>query len=84
MSSSCFNHFYLMIIGFDISTSIIGISCIDKEGRIVFCDHCDLRKHQGLFAKADVFKKFLDDHRYLQAVVREAWIEQPFTFLEIF
>jgi hypothetical protein len=69
-----------MILGFDISTSIIGISCIDSRDQIIFCEHCDLRKHKDLFEKIDVFKKFLEDIRFLQAVVREVWIEQPFMF----
>ena len=69
-----------MFLGFDISTSIIGITCVDKHGEIIFCEHCDLRKHKTLFEKIDVFRKFLADIRYLQTVVREIWIEEPFVF----
>ena len=69
-----------MFLGFDISTSIIGVTCVDKRGEIIFCEHCDLRKHKTLFEKIDVFRKFLADIRYLQTVVREIWIEEPFVF----
>lgn len=69
-----------MFLGFDISTSIVGVTCVDKHGEIIFCEHCDLRKHKSLFEKIDVFRKFLADIRYLQTVVREIWIEEPFVF----
>ena len=69
-----------MFLGFDISTSIVGVTCFDKHGEIIFCEHCDLRKHKTLFEKIDVFRKFLADIRYLQTVVREIWIEEPFVF----
>jgi len=69
-----------MFLGFDISTAIVGISCVDKNGDILFCKHCDLRKEKGLFAKVDCLKKYLADIRYLQSIVREVWIEEPFTF----
>lgn len=69
-----------MFLGFDISTSIIGVSCIDKRGEIIFCEHCDLRKCNGLFEKIDAFRQFLDNIRFLQSIVREVWIEEPFVF----
>jgi|TARA_Y100000034_G_C6858437_1_gene390397 hypothetical protein len=69
-----------VFLGFDISTSIVGVTCVDKHGEIIFCEHCDLRKHKSLFEKIDVFRKFLADIRYLQTVVREIWIEEPFVF----
>ena len=50
-----------MFIGFDISTSIIGVTCINKDGTIIFCDHCDLRKKSGLFEKAAALKEFLEN-----------------------
>ena len=69
-----------MFLGFDISTSIIGVSCISSYGEIIFCEHCDLRKEKGLFAKIDRFREFLENIRFLQAAVREIWIEEPFVF----
>ena len=69
-----------MFLGFDISTSIIGVSCVDSYGDIIFCEHCDLRREKTLFGKIDVFRNFLKNIRYLQTVVREVWIEEPFVF----
>ena len=69
-----------MFLGFDISTSIIGVSCISAHGEIIFCEHCDLRKEKGLFAKIDKFREFLGNARFLQVAVREIWIEEPFVF----
>jgi len=69
-----------VFLGFDISTSIIGVSCVDKHGQLIFCEHCDLRKEKNLFAKIDAFRVFLGNARFLQTVVREIWIEEPFTF----
>ena len=45
-----------MFLGLDISTSIVGVTCINKSGDIIFCDHCDLRKSKGLFEKAKVLQ----------------------------
>ena len=69
-----------MFLGFDISTSIIGVSCVSAHGEIIFCEHCDLRKEKGLFVKIDRFREFLQNARFLQAAVREIWIEEPFVF----
>ena len=68
-----------MILGIDISTSITGFAIVG-EGQIVYYDSIDLRKHKNVFEKVDHFRKFLSDTRFLQAVVREVWIEQPFMF----
>ena len=71
-----------MFLGFDISTSIIGVSCISSRGEIIFCEHCDLRKEKGLFAKIDKFREFLGSIRFLSAIVREVWVEEPFLFFK--
>ena len=71
-----------MFLGFDISTSIIGVSCISSRGEIIFCEHCDLRKKVGLFEKIDAFREFLNHIRFLQAVVQEVWIEEPFLYFK--
>jgi len=69
-----------MFLGFDISTSIIGVSCISKHGEIIFCEHCDLRKNKGLFEKIETLREFLADVRFLQVAAQEIWIEEPFVF----
>jgi len=71
-----------MFLGLDISTSIVGVTCINKNGDIILCDHCDLRKKKGLFEKAETLKKFLIARKHPPLVVQEIWIEQPFTFFK--
>lgn len=65
-----------MFLGLDISTSIVGVSVVDKSGAILLCDHIDLRKTKSFFEKAKIVKQYFEDHRYLQTVIREVWVEQ--------
>jgi len=71
-----------MFLGLDISTSIIGVSCVDGNGEIIFCEHCDLRRRHCLFDKVELFREFLKDIKHLQTVVREVWVEEPFIFFK--
>jgi hypothetical protein len=48
-----------MIYGWDISTSIIGVSCFDDFGTFNWAHHLELKDYDGLLAKADAFKKLL-------------------------
>jgi hypothetical protein len=48
-----------MIYGWDISTSIVGLSVFKGDGSYVTSYHCDLRKVDGQLAKADAFEKWL-------------------------
>ena len=41
-----------MILGLDISTSITGITILDKEGEIIYNDALDTRKYKSMFEKA--------------------------------
>ena len=41
-----------MILGLDISTSITGITILDKEGEILYNDALDTRKYKSMFEKA--------------------------------
>ena len=38
-----------MILGLDISTSITGYTILDYSGKILACDHIDLRKEKDFF-----------------------------------
>lgn len=49
-----------MIYGWDISTSIVGLSVFKDDGTFTAAMHCDLRKVEGQLAKADAFKDFLN------------------------
>lgn len=48
-------------IGWDVSTSIIGVSFLDEEGKHGWSHHCDLRKVKPLFEKAMRAEKFVSD-----------------------
>jgi hypothetical protein len=49
----------MSIIGLDISTSNIGYTVLDNNGRHKITDHIDLTNLDSLFLKADLFKKFV-------------------------
>jgi hypothetical protein len=49
-----------MIYGWDISTSIVGLAVFKDDGTFTASWHCDLRKVDGIMAKADAFKRWLD------------------------
>jgi hypothetical protein len=46
-----------MILGLDISTSIVGYCVLDDKGEIYFLDHIDLRKIKNFWDKSYEFKK---------------------------
>ena len=48
-----------MIFGWDISTSIVGVTALTDEGRFVTSKHVDLRKVDGVFDKANVVQEFV-------------------------
>ena len=50
-----------MILGLDVSTSITGITLLDKEGEVVFISSVDTRKNKNFFQKAEAVKPFLKD-----------------------
>ena len=43
-----------MILGLDISTTIIGIALIDNQGNLIVSDHWDISKQETLFEKAEL------------------------------
>lgn len=45
--------------GWDVSTSIVGVSLIDEDGRLVEKNHIDLRKFEDLFEKGDAVKRMM-------------------------
>ena len=73
-----------MILGLDISTSIVGFTVVDNEGKIIRCDVWDLRnknKFENCFEKAKFIK---DDLCYIKAQypIQQIYIEQPFMFFK--
>ena len=53
-----------MILGLDVSTSIVGATMLDNDGKIVYCDAWDLRKYKDHFKKAEVVKDELCNPRF--------------------
>ena len=43
-----------MILGLDISTTIIGVALIDDQGNLCLSEHWDISKYDTLFKKAEV------------------------------
>ena len=50
-----------MLLGLDISTSITGITVLDKEGEIVYNDALDTRKYKSMFVKARTLQEKLKE-----------------------
>tara|TARA_Y100000310_G_scaffold219554_1_gene220946 strand:+ start:1145 stop:1666 length:522 start_codon:yes stop_codon:yes gene_type:complete len=64
-----------MILGLDLSTSIIGICVVDDAGNICLQEYIDLRKEKTFFDKVNVSRdKILDIIK--QNNIRDVWIEQ--------
>lgn len=73
-----------MILGLDISTSIIGYTVLDKESNIIKCEAWDLRNSnnfENLYKKASYIKQklILLDKEY---GIDKVYIEEPFTFFK--
>ena len=49
-----------MILGIDISTSITGFAVVG-DGQLLHYSSIDLRKHKGIFEKADILKEYIAD-----------------------
>jgi len=49
-----------MILGIDISTSITGFAIVG-DGQLLHYSACDLRKHKGVFAKAEALQEYVFD-----------------------
>jgi len=64
-----------VILGLDISTSITGYTILDNEGKVVVCDHIDLRKEKNFFKKIEIVRLFLEmlEDEY---AVEQVYIEQ--------
>ena len=67
-----------MILGLDISTSIIGV-CLLKDNKIVKTDYIDLRKISGLLHKAKVVEDYML-HNLKDEKIEHIFIEQALMF----
>tara|TARA_R100000008_G_scaffold74840_1_gene53794 strand:+ start:682 stop:1203 length:522 start_codon:yes stop_codon:yes gene_type:complete len=64
-----------MILGLDISTSITGITILDKDCEILYNDALDTRKYKSLFIKARILQEKLKEIRKTYPV-QEVYIEK--------
>lgn len=67
-----------MILGLDVSTSIIGV-CLLKDDKIVKTDYIDLRKTTGLLHKAKVVEDYVL-HNLQEENIEHIFIEQALMF----
>ena len=65
-----------MLYGWDISTSIVGLTCFSDKGKFLNAMCCDLRKVDGQLAKADHFKKWLETNTIANS------LDENFHFIE--
>ena len=64
-----------MILGLDISTSITGYTILDCNGKILACDHIDLRKEKNFFKKIQIVRKCLETLE-IEYNIEQVYIEQ--------
>ncbi len=67
-----------MILGLDISTSIVGATLLDGD-EVVLCEAWNLKKITSVFEKAEFIKDKLEN---LPVGIEHIFIEQPFTFFK--
>ena len=70
-----------MILGLDISTSIIGITIVDDEGKIVKTDALDLRNKNHY---PDVYAKYQKVFEIIRSLRHETWYEGCSKFSHVF
>jgi len=64
-----------MLLGLDISTSITGITILDKEGEIIYNDALDTRKYKSLFEKARTLQEKLKEIKKSYKI-KEIYVEK--------
>ena len=64
-----------MILGLDVSTSIVGATILDNDGKIVYCNAWDLRKYKDHFTKAEIIKNELCNAQFND--IERVIIEKP-------
>ena len=50
-------------VGFDISTSVIGICFLDKDEQVILLDYINLKKEKSIFKKSEVTRSRLDYYK---------------------
>jgi hypothetical protein len=70
-----------MILGLDISTSIIGITVLDKDGKIINTDALDLRNKNHY---PDIYSKYQKVFETIRHLRHESWYEGASKFSHVF
>ena len=71
-----------MILGLDVSTSVIGYTILDEDAKIIECEAWDLRNKRyfpDLYIKATHIKDKLLDIKCSHSI-KHVYIEEPFVF----
>lgn len=68
-----------MIYGLDVSTSIVGFAQFTNDGKFVRADHVDLRKTDGILAKADALREFINGLAPMAGFYRD---DENYVFVE--
>jgi hypothetical protein len=69
-----------MILGLDVSTSIIGVSVIQKNGKLEALEFINLKKEKNLFMKALIFANFIE--KYQKLGITDIIIEEPLVMFQ--
>ena len=64
-----------MILGLDLSTSIIGVSIIRRDGSLEVLEFINLKKEKHLFMKALIFTKLISKYKLMK--IKHIVIEEP-------
>lgn len=67
-----------MIFGWDISTSIIGVTALNKNGNFIGSAYCDLRQLHNFFLKGETATRFVKQiikHEYLDSDINVHYVE---------
>jgi len=64
-----------VILGLDLSTSIIGVCIVDNDGKIIHQEHIDLRKEETFFDKVRSAKERILC-LFESNSIKDVWIEQ--------
>jgi hypothetical protein len=63
-----------LIIGLDVSTSIVGIGIVQLDGKLGSLDYVNLKKEKSLFKKAIIVSDHLKQYK---GIITEVAIEEP-------
>ena len=69
-----------MVFGFDISTTTIGLSYFDNDGKFSYSTHVDLSKEEDMIQKMQYASRWFAD--FLRDISKDCWREHHYVFIE--